>query len=77
MKNVEIAKSWSCGRSASNKHMRTDGVSLWSYNLIIATVRNGERVVFDYTSRGGHFYSVTTSKHVGLAARYGNVVTPG
>lgn len=77
MKNSEVAKAWYNGRSASTKHMKTDGINLWSYNLIIATVKNGNRVVFDYTSRGGHFYSVTTSKHVGLAARYGNVVTPG
>lgn len=77
MKNREVAAAWYNGRSASTKHLRTDGISLWSYNLIIATVKNGNRVVFDYTSRGGHFYSVTTSKHVGLAARYGNVVTPG
>ena len=76
MKNSEIARSWWNGRSASAKHFRTDGVNLWSYNLLIGTIKNGNRVVFDYTARGGHFYSVTTSKHVGLAGRYGNIIAP-
>ena len=76
MRNSEVARSWWNGRKASSKHLKTDGINLWSYNLLIATIKNGNRVVFDYTSRGGHFYSVTTSKHVGLAARHGNLVAP-
>ena len=76
MTNREVAAAWWNGRKASAKHLRTDGRNLWSYNLLIATVKNGNRVVFDYTSRSGHFYSVTTSKHVGLAARHGNLVAP-
>ena len=77
MKNREVASAWWNGRSASTKHLRTDGRTLWSYNLMIATVENGNRVVYDYTSKGGNFQSVTTSKHVGLAARYGNLIAPG
>ena len=77
MKNREVAAAWWNGRTASTKHLRTDGRTLWSYNLMIATVENGNRVVYDYTSKGGNFQSVTTSKHVGLAARYGNLIAPG
>jgi hypothetical protein len=76
MKNVEVARCWYNGITARAGHLRTDGINLWSYNLLIATVKNGNRVVYDYTTRGGHFYSVTTSKHVGMAARFGNVVSP-
>lgn len=76
MRNSEVARSWWNSRKASSKHLKTDGINLWSYNLLIATIKNGNRVVFDYTSRGGHFYSVTTSKHVGLAARHANIVAP-
>jgi hypothetical protein len=75
MRNSEVARSWWNGRKASSKHLKTDGINLWSYNLLIATVKNGERVVYDYRS-SGTFYSVTTSKHVGLAARHGNVIAP-
>jgi hypothetical protein len=77
MKNREVASAWWNGRSATTKHLKTDGRSLWSYNLMIATVKDGNRVVYDYTSKGGNFQSVTTSKHVGLAARHGNLIAPG
>lgn len=76
MKNSEVARAWWNGRSASAKHLKTDGRSLWSYNLMIATVKDGNRVVLDYTARSGYFHSVTTSKHVGLAARHGKLIAP-
>ena len=76
MKNIDVVKAWVRGDYAKSGHMKTDSYNLWSYNLLIGTVKNGRRVVFDYTSRGGHFYSVTTSKHVGLAARHANLVAP-
>lgn len=76
MRNSEVARSWYNGIPAKAAHLRTDGINLWSYGLLIATVKSCNRVVYDYTSRGGHFHSVTTSKHVGMAARFGTVVSP-
>lgn len=76
MRNSEVVRSWYNGNTARSGHLRTDGRNLWSYNLLIGTVKNGNRCVFNYTSGGGSFVSVTTSRHVGMAARFGNVVSP-
>jgi hypothetical protein len=68
MRNVEVAKYWSQGRAAASGNMSTDGQGLWSYAMLIGEVVNGERVV--YRRRR----SVTTTKHINLAARYADKV---
>jgi len=70
MKNADIIKSWLAGMPASsyNGNFRTDGNSLWSYNLKIGTTVRQCKVVADYTAKGGRFYSKTTSCHVNSAA---------
>jgi hypothetical protein len=70
MRNDLVIDSWTRGVAASshNGALRTDGVSLYSYNLRIGyRAQTGATILADYTSPGGQFYSVTTSCHVGKA----------
>jgi hypothetical protein len=79
--NPGVISAWRLGDSAHSTNLRTDGVRLWSYGLVI-----GRRVflgaassleVVDYTAAGGKFVSQTTSSHVGLARRAADrVVAP-
>ena len=64
MKNIDVAKAWSEGRKAESGNMSTDGISIWSYAMLIGEVVNGERTVYRRSR------SVTTSRHINLAARY-------
>jgi hypothetical protein len=68
MRNIEVAKFWSKGHAAASGNMSTDGVSIWSYAMLIGEVVNGERVVYRRSR------SVTTTKHINLAARYADKV---
>lgn len=68
MTNIQVAKFWSEGRAAASGNMSTDGRSIWSYAMLIGEVVNGERVI--YRRRR----SVTTTKHINLAARYADKV---
>ena len=63
--------------SANAGRLKTDGQSLYSYDLRIAEhipQRDGSAitVVYDYTSKGGNYVSQTTSSHVGLVKRQVN-----
>ena len=73
MKNSDVVKAWWWGREAKSGHLSTDGQSLYSYNLKIGGMKEGEKVAYNFRS-SGKFVSVTTSKHVGLAARHAKVV---
>ena len=60
--------------SANAGRLKTDGQSLYSYDLRIAEhipQKDGSAVtvVYDYTSKGGNYVSQTTSGHVGLVKR--------
>ena len=72
MKNVHIVNAW-LDSDAGYKgimrtmHMSTDGNNLFSYGLRIGETIEGNKVVYDYTAKSGHFHSMTTSQHVGLA----------
>ena len=68
MRNIEVAKAWARGEKAESGNMTSDGIRIWSYAMLIGEVINGERVV--YRRRR----SVTTTKHVNLAARYADKV---
>jgi len=68
LRNSKVVDAWLSGEAASNASMRTDGVNLYSYQLRIGFKDDGSPTVFDYTA-SGVYYSQTTSKHVGLAAR--------
>ena len=61
-------------KTANAGRLKTDGQSLFSYDLRIAEhipddVGGATTVVYDYTSRGGNYVSQTTSSHVGLIKR--------
>jgi hypothetical protein len=76
--NREVARAWSEGLDAENHtgSFSTDGRRIYSYALCIGvTLSDGTKLVADHRRGGAHgFYSVTTSKHVGLAARHGRLV---
>ena len=74
MRNDAVVRAFSRGQPCAAGALHTDGRSLWSYNLKIAEKTLGGIVVADFTSPGGHFVSMTTSKHVGLAKRVADTV---
>ena len=67
MRNKDVIRSFAWGKRAAAGNLQTDGLSLWSYDLKIAQRTPEGVVVGDFTAPGGGFYSVTTSKHVGMA----------
>ena len=67
--NQEVINAFFNQRPAQAGRLTTDGVNLYSYSLIIAKWFGGQPFVFDYTTTGGAFQSMTTSQHVGLAKR--------
>lgn len=69
MKNLEVIKAWVRGQAARNKNMKTDGRSLYSYNLKIAERKELCLEIYDYTAEGGKFASPTTSQHVCMVKR--------
>ena len=70
MNNERVVSAWIAGEAGSNprKSLRTDGVRLWSYSLLIGEVVDGVYEVKNYTA-SGEWISQTTSHHVGLANR--------
>jgi hypothetical protein len=67
--NKDVVLAWKNNRQAKAKHLKTDGVILYSYHLMIGYTRVYKTVI-DYTATGGEFQSKTTSRHVNLAKRY-------
>ena len=74
MRNQDVIRSFAWGKRAAAAHLQTDGRSLWSYDLKIAQRTPEGVVVGDFTSPGGGFHSVTTSKHVGMAKREAHTI---
>ena len=79
--NRNVASRWAKGQNARNHNnvFRTDGDSLFSYNLKIGfTTLEGRKVLLDYTARTGNFRSMTTSgKHISPARQFADeVVNP-
>lgn len=74
MRNDAVVRAFSRGERARAGRLWTDGVSLYSYDLMIAQNTPAGIVVGNFTSGGGGFYSVTTSRHVGLARRVADTV---
>lgn len=68
MNNIEVAKFWSEGRAGRSGTMSTDGQAIWSYAMLIGETVNGVRIVHRRRR------SVTTTKHINLAARYADKV---
>lgn len=77
--NIHVAESWKEGKPlvSWNKRMKTDGKSIWSYNLTIGETVDGEKVAYQYQASVNTFVSPTTSQHVGLAMRFADkIVVP-
>ena len=74
MRNDTVVHAFSHGQKAAAGALRTDGRSLWSYDLKIAEKPRCAVVVADFTARGGRFVSQTTSKHVNLAKQVADTV---
>ena len=72
--NKEVIRAFAWGKRAAAGNLYTDGRSLWSYNLKIAQRTPEGIVVGNFTSPGGQFHSMTTSKHVGMAKREAHTV---
>jgi hypothetical protein len=74
MKNIQVINAWNRNQSAHANNgrgaLRTDGQRLWSYGLCIGrSDEEGNKIIFDFTAKGGRSVSNTTSQHVGLAKR--------
>lgn len=66
MRNSEVAERWAAGRPGGARNFHTNGLSLYSYDLLIGyTQDDGDKVVINYC--GAHAYSATTTQHVYLA----------
>ena len=79
MRNNQVIQAFSRGKKARSwtENLRTDGTTLWSYNLKIAhRTSAGVVVVGDFTAPGGGFESVTTSGHVNRAKGVAHHVFP-
>jgi hypothetical protein len=68
MRNSEVAKAWSMGESAESGNMSTDGNRIYSYAMLIGEVVEGKRTVYRRSR------SVTTSRHINLAARWADEI---
>jgi len=60
--------------SANGGRLKTDGQSLFSFDLRIAEhvpdrYGGATTIIYDYTSKSGNYVSQTTSSHVGLIKR--------
>ena len=83
-KNEGVITRWTEGTKdlSYNGALRTDGVKLWSYDLLIAvrarpgaTTQTGlQLAVADFTAPSGNFKTVTTSTHVNAAKRCADIV---
>ena len=74
IRNDSVVRAFAAGRAARSGRLRTDGRSLWSYDLKIAERTLAGVVVGNFTSPGGEFHSQTTSSHVGLAKRIADTI---
>jgi len=74
IRNYSVVRAFALGRPARSGRLRTDGRSLWSYDLKIAERTLAGVVVGNFTSPGGAFQSQTTSCHVNLVKRIADTV---
>ncbi len=75
MKSRNVAEAWRHNQPARANNMFTDGFDIFSYGLKVGyTNDQSQKVAFDYTTTGGAFRSMTTSKHVGYVKQYADKV---
>ena len=73
MTNAQTVKAFLMERQSKGtrggKALFTDGKRIYSYGVTIGFNMGGRSFVIDYTAKGGHHISQTTSQHVGLLKR--------
>lgn len=74
VKNESVCDSWLWNLPAHSSNMYTDGKDLYSYGLKIGFTPDWRKVAINYTVGGKNFQSMATSRHVGLAAKYADIV---
>ena len=68
--NSQVNNSFLNGSASRAGSLTNDGSALYSYSLKIAEWIDGRGlIVYDFTSTGQAFVSMTTSQHVGLIKR--------
>jgi len=73
MSNKQVVKAWAEGKIGKSNRMLSDGKTLYSYALPIGvTLEDGRKAVIRY--QASRMYSMTTSKHVGIAMREADVI---
>jgi len=77
MTNNQIVKAFTMERESkaarAGKALYTDGKRIYSYGVTIGFNMGGRSFVIDYTAKGGHHISQTTSQHVGMLKRESGV----
>ena len=73
MKNKDVIRRFTVGREGRTKSLKTDGIIIRSYDLVIGFNLGGYSYAIDYTSLGGHWKSQTTSVHVNSLKRESGV----
>lgn len=69
--NEFVVLRWLNNLKWKSKNMSTDGMRLYSYKFMIGyTTSLLQKIIIDYTVKGGHFHSLTTSRHCNLAKQY-------
>jgi hypothetical protein len=69
--NEFVVLRWLNNLKWKSKNMSTDGKCLYSYKLMIGyTTSSLQKIIIDYTVKGGHFSSLTTSRHCNLAKQH-------
>ena len=73
MRNEQVIKAFTMEREAKASNLYTDGKRIYSYGVTIGFNMAGRSFVIDYTPKGGHFISATTSQHVSKIKREAGV----
>ena len=76
MTNAQTVKAFLMERQSTtraHKALYTDGKRIYSYGVTIGFNMGGRSFVIDYTAKGGHHISQTTSQHVGMLKRESGV----
>ncbi len=78
MNKSQVIAAWTnrqIARTPNGSLTSSSDGTLYSYNLAIGATIGDERIVGDFTARGGAFYSMTTSHHVSDARQVAKVVS--
>ena len=72
--NYATIYAWLIGRKKRANRMWTDGDKLYSYEMVIGSTQNHEKIIRQRTAKNGYFVSVTTSMHCNTASQYADRV---